>query len=285
MNKILFTLRKTMHVWWFELRTILFSTRWLVISVITFLLVHFYLKDILIFAKDYDLGMYPAAIPFLFADGTFACLGILMVIFMVSVFPINNHLQQNVLIQSGCMTWGNAQFLTMSSLVFLWIAELQVFVCIVIGGRIDFSGWGKVWGSCSSGVLYELGYVNIMDVQREVLMAYQPGEALVISLLFLFLMGIFFGEFIFFIDGLCRNSIGEILLSTWSLAYLIIANFKGFDGVHILQKLSPKSWLSISRYIGQPQSLTQAVLIMLGLILLFYILNQLLIKKKRIALQ
>lgn len=285
MNKVVCCMQRTIHVWWFELRYILFSSRFLVLSIISFLLVHFYLKEILEFARDYDLGVYPAAIPILFSDGTFACLGILLVIFMISVFPVVNHLQQNVLIQSGCRVWCNAQMLTIFSVVFIWLAELQFFVCILIGRQLDFSGWGKVWGSCSSGICMELGYQSAVSVPKEILMAYGPGKALLMSLLFVFLMGVLFGEFIFCVDGICQNSIGEILLSAWSLSYLVIANFKGFDSIRILQKFSPKNWLSIRRYIGYTEGFREALLLMCGLILLMYIVNHLLVKKKMIMIK
>ena len=89
---LLISLKKTLYVWWFELRCILLSSRFLVFSLVSFLLVHFYMRETLEFARDYDLNMYPAAISFLFADGTFSCLGILLAIFMLSVFPVTNHL-------------------------------------------------------------------------------------------------------------------------------------------------------------------------------------------------
>ena len=282
---LLISLKKTLYVWWFELRCILLSSRFLVFSLVSFLLVHFYMRETLEFARDYDLNMYPAAISFLFADGTFSCLGILLAIFMLSVFPVTNHLQQNVLIQSGCHVWCTAQMLTIMSLVVIWLMELQIFVCVLVGGRLDFSGWGKVWGSCASGTARELGYLGALSVPRDVLMSYQPGEAVRLSMLFVFLMAVFFGEFIFCIDSICNRAVGEIVLSAWSFGYLIVANFQDLQGVWLLQKLSPKNWLDIGRYVVYSGGFREAVCLMCGLILLLFIVNHILVKKKIVMIQ
>ena len=285
MKNIIKCIKKLLYVWWFEFRCILFSSRFLVLSLVSFLLVHFYMEETLKFAEEYDLAMYPAAISFLFADGTFACLGILLVIFMLSVFPVTNHLQQNVLIQSGSRIWCSAQMFTIVSVVLVWLVELQLFILILIGDKMDFSGWGKVWGSCANGTAREFGYLGAFSVPRAVLMSYQPGEALFLSLLFVFLMGVLFGEFIFFIDSICNHAVGEILLSAWSFCYLIVANFQQLQGVWILQKLSPKNWLDITRYAGYPEGVREAVVIMSGLIVLFFILNQFIVKKKIVMIK
>lgn len=285
MRGFLLKLKKMFYVWWFEFRCILFSSRFLVFSLISLLLVHYYMEETLRFAKDYDLKMYPAAISFLFADGTFACLGILLSIFMLSVFPVTNHLQQNVLIQSGCRVWCSAQMLTIVSVIVVWLMELQLFVYILIGGRLDFSGWGKVWGSCANGTARELGYFGVLSVPREVLMSYQPQEAVLTSLLFVFLMAVIFGELIFCIDSICNHAVGEVLLSAWSFGYLIVANFRGLQGVWILQKLSPKNWLDIERYIAYPRGFRETLLFMCGLILLLFVINQILVKKKVVMIE
>lgn len=284
MRKIQDSLRKLLCVWWFEFRNIVCSSRWLVLSIISFLMLQFYLEEIIKFAKDYDLTVYPAALPFLFADGTFSSLGMLVLIFLVSVFPVTNHLQQNVLLRSGCKIWGNAQMLTIVSLVLLWIAEMQIFICLMIGGNLSFSGWGKAWGTCAAGLLKEYGYVNAIGVSQKVIMAYEPGQALGRSILLIWLTGIIFGEFIFCVDGVCKNFIGEIILSIWSLAWLVISNFSALADSPVLRRISPANWLDIEHFIGNSRNYLWILLTMCGIILFFYLLNHLLIHKKVIRL-
>jgi hypothetical protein len=57
------------------------------------------------------------------------------------------------------------------------------------------------------------------------------------------------------------------------------------QGVWILQKLSPKNWLDITRYAGYPEGVREAVVIMSGLIVLFFILNQFIVKKKIVMIK
>jgi len=175
--------------------------------------------------------------------------------------------------------------LTIVSVIVVWLLELQLFICLLIGGRLDFSGWGKVWGSCANGTARELGYLGALSVPQEVIMSYQPGEAVFTSMLFVFLMGVFFGEFIFCIDSICNHAVGEIFLSAWSFAYLIVANFQQLQGVWILQKLSPKNWLDPGRYIAYPEGFREAVLIMCSLILALFAINQILVKKKVVMIK
>lgn len=278
-------IRKAIHVWWFEFRGIVFSTRWLLLSVITFFLVKFYLNEFVFFARTYELGIYPAALISLFTDIGFVSLGMLILIFMMSVFPIVNHLQQNVLLRSGNRIWVNGQMLTMITMALLWIVEIQVFICIIFGKNLDFSGWGKAWGTAATGKLVDYGVASAVTISSEVIQGYTPLQAVLTSALFVWMMAIIYGEIIFCVDGLCNNYVGEIILTVWSLMWLIVGNFHMLEEVPIIKKLSPQNWLDISRYVNNPSKFAQSLGMMLGVILIFYIINRILIHKKIIAVK
>ncbi|MCM1192208.1 MAG: hypothetical protein NC123_12965 [Butyrivibrio sp.] len=276
---------KSLRVWWFELRTVLLSGRWVVLTMVSFMLMGFYLKPILQFAEVYDLKLCPAVFPHFFGDSVFSSLGMLLLIFMTSVFPITGHIQQGILMRSGNRCWVNGQFLTDITLVLLWLGEMLLFICAIIGGRLSFQGWGKVWGSFGGESARNLGFDSYADISMEIILGYTPLQAVLMSMLFVWLTGILFGEFIFCVDGLCRNYIGEILLAVWGFGNLLIASFGNLSEIGFLRMLSPVSWLDISRYIGNPVRVGRVLLVMGGLILLFYIFNRLLVRAKKIEIR
>lgn len=283
-RKIWNEIRKTIHVWWFEFRGIVFSSRWVVLSIITFFMIKFYLGSLIDFAQTYELGIYPAGIPFLFADTLFSSLGMFILIFMMSVFPITNHLQQNVLLRSGNRIWANGQMLTIMTLAIVWLAETQIFVCIIFGSCLDFSGWGKVWSTAASGKILEYGFYSMVTVSTDILQGYTPLQAVLTSMLFIWLMAIIFGEIIFCVDGLCHNYLGEILLSIWGLIWLVVGIFK-LDYLAFIKPFSPKNWLDISRYVNNETALIQSLSYMIGIIIILYLINRILIHNKVIALK
>lgn len=278
-------IRKSLRVWWFELRTVLLSGRWVVLTLVSFVLLGLYLKQLLLFAEVYDLKLCPAALPHFFGDPVFSSLGMLLLVFLTSVFPITGHIQQGILMKSGNRCWVNGQFLADVTLVLTWLCEMFLFICVIIGGRISFQGWGKVWGSFAGETARNLGFDSHAHISMEIILGYTPLQAVLMSTLFVWLTGILFGEFIFCVDGLCRNYIGEILLAVWGFGNLLIASFGKLSEISFLRMLSPVSWLDISRYIGNPVRTCRVLLVMGGLILLFYIFNRLLVRAKKIEIR
>lgn len=275
---------RIVHIWWFELRRIVCSPRWIVLTFLSFFLVSSYLKEVLRFAADYDLPTVPAALPFLFADGTFNSLGMFFMVFLVSAFPVKNQLQQGVLLKGGRLACANGQMLTVLSVVALWIAEMQVFVMLLSGSRISFSGWGKVWGSVARGLYEELGYQNSIDVSNLVIEFYTPAEAVLKSMLILLLVGVIFGMAVFLLDGLSGHYIGEILLALWSLSCLVIAKFPVLAGIPFIRKISPVTWMNLESYVYYPAAYIQTVGELAAVIICLYLCSLILVMKKYIPL-
>lgn len=272
--------RKTTRIWWFEFRMIFFSVKWIVISIFTFFLVKFYLEDVIVFADAFGLKDYPAVLPFLFADYGFISLGMIILIFIMSVFPIRNHLQQGVLVRSGDYCWVTGQFLTAVSVALLWILEIQAFILLEFGGRSDFTGWKKLWGTIAVGKHLDYGFSVGISVSEKVVNGYGPLQAILVSMLFVSFMAILYGEFIFCVDGICGNHIGEVILAVWSLMWLVVDNFHMLENFKILKTISPKNWLDIGRYAGQKELLLKNFSLMLALVIGLYILSIFLVKKK-----
>lgn len=273
-------IRKFIHVWLFELRSIVLSYKWLVLSLISFMLVSLYMKNIVSFADTYDLGVYPAALAFFFEDYTFCNIGMLALIFVMSTFPVTNKLQQGVLLRSGRLTWAAGQMFTVVTVSVLWFIEMMLFVCILLGEHLDLSGWGQVWGSLS-GDMSSGADVGI-TVSKRVILGFKPWEAVLISAVFVVLTGAIYGLIIFCIDGLTKSYVGEVLLSVWSMAWIVIGSFEFIADNRYIRMFSPRNWLSLDKYIGNQGDIYINIGIMTGIIAVLWLLGSVLVKKQRI---
>ena len=280
-SSIVLYARKLKHVWWFEFRSIVLSYKWLVLSIISFMLINIYMKDIILLADTYDLGVYPATMAFFFDDYAFCNVGMLALIFVMSNFPVTNKLQQGVLLRSGRLTWAMAQMCTVVTVVFLWIAEMMLFTCIILGGRLDLSGWGKVWGSFSSEAYS--GIVGSITISKRIILGFEPWNAVLLSSVFVTLTGIIYGMLIFCLDGLTKRYVGEVILSVWSLAWIVIGSFDFLAENKYIRMFSPRKWLSLDNYIGNADAIYENIIIMLSIIVILWIFGSLLGKKQRIV--
>jgi hypothetical protein len=277
-------MKKLFTVWWFEFRSIVCSVRWIVLTVVTFVLVQCYLGDTQEFAAEYGLKGFPAALIFLFHDYTFCGLGMLLLIFTTSVFPVTNHLQQNILLHSGNRIWYTAQFFTVSSVVLTWVAEVQVIICFLMKDCLVWSKWGNVWGTKAAELMQEMGFVSLSSEQSGILEGYETWQALLLVVVLIWLNGVIFGMIIFCVDGVCKNYLGEIILSVWSFIWVILGSFPFMTKYAFVKKFSPRQWLDIERYIANSGKLIHTLLFMGGMILILYIIGYVLVRKKVIAL-
>lgn len=280
------TVRIMCRVFWLHLRSIICSGKWVTVTALSFLIIWFYMENILRFARQYELSVYPAAIPVFFGDGIFCSLGMLLLVFLMSEFPIRSHFEQNVMIRCGNVSWLGAQILVMAATVLLWLAQLEVFVCILLGKNLSFSGgWGKVWGSIAGGTVEAFGYSFPISVSWNLVLYFTTKQAVVLGSLLVWLAGIFFGEFIFLVDGISNHYIGELILAMWSLLSLVSASFKALGKMPFFQMVSPIRWFDISRYANSPRIFAHTMIILVVLIFIFTIANAWLVRKKRIVLK
>lgn len=280
------TVRIMCSVFWLHLRSIICSGKWVTVTALSFLIIWFYMENILRFARQYELSVYPAAIPVFFGDGIFCSLGMLLLVFLMSEFPIRSHFEQNVMIRCGNVSWLGAQILAMAATVLLWLAQLEVFICVLLGKNLSFSGgWGKVWGSIAGGTVEAFGYSFPISVSWNLVLYFTPKQAVVLGSLLVWLVGIFFGEFIFLVDGISNHYIGELILTMWSLLSLVSASFKALGKMPFFQMVSPIRWFDISRYAKSPRIFAHTMIILVVLIFIFTIANAWLVHKKRIVLK
>lgn len=269
------------QVWWFEFRNVVLSYKWLILSIISYMLIDLYMQDIKLFADTYNLGVYPAALAFFFEDSTFCNIGMLALIFVMSTFPVTNKLQQGVLLRSGRTAWAIGQMGTVVTIAFLWLAEMMVFTCISIGEHLDFTGWGQVWGSFSKGAAME--GATVITVSKRVIMGFKPWEAVLLSSMYVALTGSIYGLIIFCVDGITKTHIGEIVLAIWSSAWIVIGNFEFMAENKYVKMLSPRNWLNLDKYIGDPNEVYKNIGIMLVIISVLWMFGILLVKKQRIV--
>ncbi|MGN0299137.1 MAG: hypothetical protein ACI4C1_08170 [Lachnospiraceae bacterium] len=261
----------TASIWWLEFRSIFLSSRWVVVTLITYFMVKFYLQPLISFADIYDLSICPAVIPLLYSNTIFISMGMFVIIFMMSNFPVKDSLQRYVLVRSSGKAWINGQILALISLAVVWLIELQLSILLCLGERSDWSEWGQLWWTLASGKLAEYGFMGLANAEESILQFYTPFQASIWSSVLILLTTVIFGEIIFLLDGILQHYVGEIILAFWSLLWFVIGIFQ-IDNLRFLRVLSPKNYLDIGVYVNKWEKSVQMLGILIGFILLFYIL-------------
>ena len=282
-RKVMPAFRKLKYVWWYELRRVILSYNWLVLTIISYILVSMYMQGVMDFANIYDLKVYPAALAFFFEDYTFCNVGMLVLVFAMSTFPVTDKLQEGVLMRCGRLTWAIGQLCAIVSVVLVWLVEMQLMVCITIGEYIDFSSWGQVWGSFSeNGIATGMMSGGIM-ISMKTLLGFEAWQAVLLSFLFVGLTGIIYGLIIFCLDGLTGKNLGELVLSIWSLGWIVVGSFDFLSENRVIRSLSPRNWLNLEQYVGDSGAIVNTVITMLTIIAVLCGVGIVLVKKQRIV--
>lgn len=231
-----------------ETKSIVFSNRWIAISILSYMLLLYYLKDIIAFAKVTDLYISPVVFPFLYSDYKYANMAMMIVVFLVSAYPIRNEAQNNLRLRSGNDAFILGQLFSVFCVVFLYLIELQLISLLAIGNRCLFGGWGKVWGAIISGKASECGFSTAVSVSMNIILYTSPMKALLISSIVVFFTAVAFAEIIFLLDVFTGKNIGEVILVGWSFLCIVLSGFN-FPLINkIMMVANPAAWLNISAY-------------------------------------
>ena len=231
----------------YDARTIVFSSRFVLLSAIALMFFDMSMRPVREFADAFHLGIVPAALPFFLADISYSNAALLLLVLLFSDIPLKGR-AQNFVMQRGsslvCCGTGHALALFLSGAAFM--LELLLFSVLTALPDLLFGGWGKVWGSIASGQALELGYQYTMGASSSVLEAYGPWQAVGISLLLFFLTGCLYAVVEYMLNGLSRSRLGTAVLSAWSVAWILLANAP-FPWMRPLLAGAPQAWLDLSR--------------------------------------
>ena len=157
MNKM----KKVFKVAIYELKLMCFSSKFLILSVLAFIIMDVTVRGYRMFSHDYNLPIAPAVLPFYFADVSYGNIEILFLLLWFSDVPMKQRVQNQILQRCGmpCFALGHLFSIVFATIVFVF--EQFVFSVLLCGTNLTFTSWGKVWGSAAAGTVKKLGYCNI----------------------------------------------------------------------------------------------------------------------------
>lgn len=259
--------RKTGKIWWLESRSIICSSRWIMMSIFSLLILLIYMYDILDFADTYGYGLSPVVLPFMFADSSFSNLALIILIFLLSVFPIRDSMQWNMRMRSGNVCYAFAQLLTMLTVAFIWVLQLQLLSLIVVGHRCLFDRWGKIWGTCATGNAADFGFDININISTKIILYYKPYQAFFVCLLVVMLTCAILAEIIYLIDAITDRNIGELILAIWFISCFALSQFPIPAIKKFMKIVNASSWLNINDYMVN-MSYFGRTLLQMGILLL-----------------
>lgn len=239
--------RRVLKISFYEFRLMLFSSRFVVLSLISFLFMDMAMRPIREFAADYKLAITPAVLPFYFADITYCNIAFLLLIFLYSDVPLKGA-GQRFLLQRGksMVACGMGHMVAMFLMGIVFVSEQVLFSFLTALPAITTEGWGKVWGSVASHQALNLGYTFSLSVSDTVLRNYTPWQAVMVSAGIFFLTGCIYGLLEYLLNGFSGGRLGTVTLTVWSIGWLFLQKSL-FPGLRKLLEYSPVSWNDLSR--------------------------------------
>lgn len=274
-------IKKVFKVAFYELKLMCFSSKFLILSVLSFIIMDVIVRGYRIFAQDYNLAMAPAVLPFYFSDVSFGNIEILFIVFWFSDVPMKQRVQNQILQRCGmsCFSLGHLLSIVFATIVFVF--EQFIFSILLCGTNLTISSWGKVWGSAATGTMKKLGYTGTLVVSKEIFQNYTVIQALSCSIIIFLFMGICYGLLEFMLNGIQKGKLGTVVLSAWSVAWIFFKT-NNSDFIRSLMKYAPQGWYNLGR-----NNINDSKNIIVGLFVgsvVLFIINFVLIMQKKLEL-
>mgnify|MGYP000524173122 FL=1 len=277
MNKM----KKVFKVAIYELKLMCFSSKFLILSVLAFIIMDVTVRGYRMFSHDYTLPIAPAVLPFYFADVSYGNIEILFLLLWFSDVPMKQRVQNQILQRCGmpCFALGHLFSIVFATIVF--VLEQFVFSVLLCGTNLTFTSWGKVWGSAAAGTVKKLGYSSGFVISKNVFQNYTVPQALLFSMTIFLLMGICYGMVEFLLNGLQKGKLGTVVLSVWSVAWIFLKT-NTTDFIRSFMKYAPQGWYNLGRNnISASKNIISGLFV--GVVVLF-IVNFVLIMQKKLEL-
>mgnify|MGYP000015376306 FL=1 len=140
MNKM----KKVFKVAIYELKLMCFSSKFLILSVLAFIIMDVTVRGYRMFSHDYNLPIAPAVLPFYFADVSYGNIEILFLLLWFSDVPMKQRVQNQILQRCGmpCFALGHLFSIVFATIVF--VLEQFVFSVLLCGTNLTFTSWDGV---------------------------------------------------------------------------------------------------------------------------------------------
>ena len=277
MNKM----KKVFKVAIYELKLMCFSSKFLILSVLAFIIMDVTVRGYRMFSHVYILPIAPAVLPFYFADVSYGNIEILFLLLWFSDVPMKQRVQNQILQRCGmpCFALGHLFSIVFATIVF--VLEQFVFSVLLCGTNLTFTSWGKVWGSAAAGTVKKLGYSSGFVISKNVFQNYTVPQALLFSMTIFLLMGICYGMVEFLLNGLQKGKLGTVVLSVWSVAWIFLKT-NTTDFIRSFMKYAPQGWYNLGRNnISASKNIISGLFV--GVVVLF-IVNFVLVMQKKLEL-
>ena len=277
MNKM----KKVFKVAIYELKLMCFSSKFLILSVLAFIIMDVTVRGYRMFSHDYNLPIATAVLPFYFADVSYGNIEILFLLLWFSDVPMKQRVQNQILQRCGmpCFALGHLFSIVFATIVF--VLEQFVFSVLLCGTNLTFTSWGKVWGSAAAGTVKKLGYSSGFVISKNVFQNYTVPQALLFSMTIFLLMGICYGMVEFLLNGLQKGKLGTVVLSVWSVAWIFLKT-NTTDFIRSFMKYAPQGWYNLGRNnISASKNIISGLFV--GVVVLF-IVNFVLVMQKKLEL-
>lgn len=274
-------IRQSWNVARYETKLTVLSSKFVLLSVLSFIVMSFSADPVRRFAAEYGVALSPGILPFYLADARYGNIMFFFLILLFSDMPMKQKGQNQVLQRCGLGCFGMGQLLSMVAVSLVFVVEQILFSILVCIPDLTFRGWGKVWGSIVDNVFYEAGYTVSFAVPAAVLRDYTLPEALLQSALTFFLTGVCYGLFIFLLNGVCKNRVGVSVMAVWSVCWIFLRVWPGKVTEKVM-RFSPQSLNDLSLH-GKGYG-SVAVILLLAVIMVLTIVDYVLIKKRKLSL-
>ena len=234
-------MKKVFKVAIYELKLMCFSSKFLILSVLAFIIMDVTVRGYRMFSHDYNLPIAPAVLPFYFADVSYGNIEILFLLLWFSDVPMKQRVQNQILQRCGmpCFALGHLFSIVFATIVF--VLEQFVFSVLLCGTNLTFTSWGKVWGSAAAGTVKKLGYSSGFVISKNV-----------------------FATIVFVLE----QFVFSVLLCGTNLTFTSWGKVWGSAAAGTVKKLGYSSGFVISKNVFQNYTVPQALLFSMTIFLL-----------------
>lgn len=236
------------------------------------------MKDL---AEQADLGVTPYAYTIYLSEWRGRMYAILLMVMIMADAPFYNGSETNISLRVSRFKWFAGKMIYIFGISVLFQISMVILSIIVFIPYISMSDiWGDViytymmnmQGMISSGGIIESN--SILELN--------PIYALIYEVVLMILLSVIIGLLIFIINGLCKNSLGTIIVGIVAIAdpYITDLSFYSESASKWRYKM-PTSWIDLNCfYKGENLSFEKCFLYMLAVILLLVIIGSFLVCKR-----
>ncbi len=188
------------------------------------------------------------------------------IVLMFSNAPFKNNDSLFCVMRTGYARWCVGELMYIVSASFIYTVSLFLMTNILCVKNLTYSlKWGRMFSSM------KMSHTFVFKSPQKILLQYTPLEALLHTMLLIFLLSVFFGLLIFLMSSLVGRSSGVILASAVVMLGLMPGGFTQMPA--LVSKLSPCSFtqlglvdkLGISAYPSLSYAYTAFIILIVAL--------------------